>query len=232
MHLATAQGEIYIKLPKALRYSSMQILHSGAWVQVQGYQKHDPSTGESKYKALTIVPTGPCLPLPEHQSVKQSSVKQSCPDLHVISPLSSEPSPPPRGKIMVCKKSSCRKRGSKDLCKALSQTLATSNLKAQVEISGMGCIGKCKAGPNILIMPDKEKYTRVKPSQAAEIIHAHFETHPAVDPHPAQNNLNQTPGLIAVSPTQQSDPAPSSGPPSSSNRPRENALISHAKVLN
>lgn len=59
IYLATAQGELYVKLPKSLRYTSMQILESGAWVCVTGHQKF--KHGKRKLKALSIARTSPCF---------------------------------------------------------------------------------------------------------------------------------------------------------------------------
>ncbi|PZD73080.1 Ferredoxin, 2Fe-2s [Acaryochloris thomasi RCC1774] len=149
IYLATAQGEVYVKLPKSLRYTSMQMLESGAWVCVKGHQKI--KHGKRKLKALSIVRTNPCTD-EETMSKSKGSVKQ----------------------IKVCQKSSCRKRGSKAICKALNKSLKQTGLKKKVALQDVGCMGKCKAGPNISILPDKTRYTHVRPKQVAGIIQQHF----------------------------------------------------------
>lgn len=149
LYLATAQGEVYIKLPKALRYSSMQILESGVWVTVRGYQKTSPKTGKRKLKAFSIVLTNPCSD--EETMPKTKSAK-----------------------IQVCQKSGCRKRGSKGVCKILKKELKQVGLKKKVPLQETGCMGKCKSGPNIRILPDKARYTDVRPKQVAGIIQRHF----------------------------------------------------------
>ncbi|MGF1600434.1 MAG: (2Fe-2S) ferredoxin domain-containing protein [Thermosynechococcaceae cyanobacterium] len=148
IYLATAQGELYIKLPKSLRYTSMQILESGAWVCVKGYQniKH----GKRKLKALTVVRTSPCTD--EEMMSKKCSASQ----------------------IKVCQKSGCRKRGSKEICKALTKGLKKTGLKKDVMLQDIGCMGKCKSGPNLFVLPDKTRYTHVRPKQVAGIIQQHF----------------------------------------------------------
>lgn len=148
IYLATAQGELYIKLPKSLRYTSMQILESGAWVCVKGYQK--TKHGKRKFKALSIVRTSPCSD--ENSMSKKCSASQ----------------------IKVCQKSGCRKRGSKAICKALTKSLKKTGLKKKVMLQDIGCMGKCKSGPNLFILPDKARYTHVRPKQVAGIIEQHF----------------------------------------------------------
>ncbi len=79
IYLATAQGELYIKLPKSLRYTSMRTMESGAWVCVRGYQKS--KNGRRKLKALSINRTNPCTeeenlcPSPNARPVTSRSVK-------------------------------------------------------------------------------------------------------------------------------------------------------------
>ncbi len=148
IHLATAQGEVYIKLPKSLRYTSMQTLESGVWVCVIGHQK--VKNGKRKLKALSIALASPCTD--EEAMPKKCSASQ----------------------IKVCQKSGCRKRGSKAICKALNKSLKKTGLQKKVSLKDIGCMGKCKSGPNILVVPDKTRYTHVRPKQVSGIIQQHF----------------------------------------------------------
>ncbi|MGB7413328.1 MAG: (2Fe-2S) ferredoxin domain-containing protein [Thermosynechococcaceae cyanobacterium] len=76
--------------------------------------------------------------------------------------------------INICQKSGCRKRGSKAVCKALTKSLKKTGLKKKVMLQETGCMGKCKSGPNISILPDKIRYTQVSPNQVAGIIEHHY----------------------------------------------------------
>jgi (2Fe-2S) ferredoxin len=148
LYLATAQGEVYIKLPKSLRYTSMQMLESGVWVCIKGYQQ--AKNGEQRLNALSLALTSPCIN--GETMSKKCSVSQ----------------------IEVCQKSGCRKRGSKAICKALAKSLKQTGLQKKVALHETGCMGKCKSGPNIFILPDKTRYTHVRPKQIAGIVQQHF----------------------------------------------------------
>ena len=157
VRLATDQGEQMIKLPKGLRYASAAILRPGAWVQVQGQQKTDLKTGETKLKALAIAPTSPIEALPS-----------------IPAPEPVVASVPVGGRIRVCQKSSCRQRGSQAVWSALTSTLDSAGLQDTVQLQPVKCLGKCKAGPNLIVLPGKVRYSQVKPKQVPEIVQQHF----------------------------------------------------------
>ncbi|MDZ4871365.1 MAG: hypothetical protein CLLPBCKN_000753 [Chroococcidiopsis cubana SAG 39.79] len=81
-----------------------------------------------------------------------------------------------KASILVCQKSDCVKRGANGVCKALQASLNERGLENEVEIKPTGCLKQCKAGPNVVVMPDKTRYTRVQTEQVAELIDKHFTT--------------------------------------------------------
>lgn len=160
IRLATSQGEQYIKLAKSLRPVCADILQPGTWIQVQGYQKVNIKTGKIKLKAKTIVPA-----LPGSSSDTSNTLVQLFPE-----PASNTQ----KGKIRICQKSSCRKRGSQQVFTALNSALQASGKDKEIQLQPMGCIGKCKAGPNLVVLPDKARYTKVKPKNITNILQQHF----------------------------------------------------------
>lgn len=155
MQVATAEGECEIKLAKELRAAlSRQVLTPGVWVQVTGEKKLKPETGEVKLKGYTVAIAGP-NPTPT-----------------VISPTE-EPTKP-QACILVCQKSDCCKRGAMQVCQALAAELRDRGLEDQVTIKGTGCMKQCKAGPHIVIVPDKTAYRRLDASEIPDIIEKHF----------------------------------------------------------
>lgn len=75
--------------------------------------------------------------------------------------------------ILVCQKSDCCKRGANRLMQALQAELDDRGLTDHVKIRGTGCMKQCKSGP-ALVMPDKSRYTRIRPEQVAGLIDKHF----------------------------------------------------------
>lgn len=155
LHLATSEGERWIKLSKESRASLNRVLAPGEWIQISGIQKLDPKTGELKLKAYQIVSTTPNRPgiIPQPPEAKPAKAKAN---------------------ILVCQKSDCRKRGSQGVCRALEAALGDRGLENQVSIKGTGCMNKCKAGPNIVFTSDKTRYSRVSPQEIPTLVEKHF----------------------------------------------------------
>lgn len=79
-----------------------------------------------------------------------------------------------KGKILVCRKSSCSKRGGKQLYTALIETLKELNLQDQVSIELTGCQKQCKKAPSLILMPGKVKHAYVHPDDLAYLLKTHF----------------------------------------------------------
>lgn len=149
--VATSQGDCTIKLAKSLRYNFQLRLIPGDWLQISGEKQFDSKTCKLKLKADQIIPS----------TVSQEVIL---------------PAPIDKGKasILVCQKSSCMKRGGKEACQAMQTALQIRGLSEQVSIKGTGCLKDCKAGPNIVMMPDKKRYTKVEATQIPALIDKHF----------------------------------------------------------
>ncbi|MBW4649549.1 MAG: (2Fe-2S) ferredoxin domain-containing protein [Kastovskya adunca ATA6-11-RM4] len=170
LRIATASGEHYIKLSKALQSFLREELEPGDWIQISGKQKYKPKSGELKLKAETVRTTAPTVP-PKQQEVFLPSVAES------------KPASKTKDCIMVCQKSSCQKRGAGAVCQAVAESLQQQGLEDQVAIKGTGCMKQCKKGPCVVFMPDKSRYTGVQSKDVPELVEKHFA---------AKLNLEQT----------------------------------------
>ncbi|HEY9601893.1 MAG TPA: (2Fe-2S) ferredoxin domain-containing protein [Allocoleopsis sp.] len=153
LQVATATGDRVIKLSKYLRGSIREALQPGDWVQIYGEQKLK-KTGELKLKAL---------------AVKSIAVAQP----PSLSPPASV-APKPKACVMICQKSSCRKRGAAEVAQAVQDTLCDRGLEDQVAIKDTGCMKQCKQGPCMVFMPDKSRYTGVTPERVNILVDRHF----------------------------------------------------------
>ncbi len=79
-----------------------------------------------------------------------------------------------KGKILLCRKSSCAKRGGKNLYSALTETLEELGLKDQVTIQLTGCQKQCKKAPSLILMPGKVKHAYVNPNDLTSLLKAHY----------------------------------------------------------
>ncbi len=154
LRMKVEEREYWLKIPKKLRQDVDRSLLSGTWLEVTGNRELKKKTGFFELEATTVKmlanPDIPCAVIvPETAS---SSV----------------------GKILVCQKSSCWKRGGESICQRLEKQLDDQGLGDRVEIKLTGCLKQCKKGPNVVIMPDKTRYSQVKPRQVQELLDKHF----------------------------------------------------------
>jgi (2Fe-2S) ferredoxin len=154
LRLATAEGECCIKLSKSIRGCLSQGLIAGDWIEVSGERILDWKRGQLKLKAYEVK-----LIRPSHAGLTP--------------PVAAKPAKP-QACILVCEKSDCCQKGAMEVCKALAGELRDRGLEQSVTIKKTGCMKQCKAGPNIVIMPDKTNYRRVSPQEIPDLIEKHF----------------------------------------------------------
>lgn len=157
LRLATAEGEVWIKLTKEARASVGGIILPGDWVQVWGEKVIKDDT-EERLKAYRLSVISP---------------RQATTVLPAVATMPDRQKPAAKATILVCQKSDCIKRGGKGVCKALEAALDDRNL-GQVTVKGTGCMKHCKSGPTIVFMPDKTRYTHVTPAEIPALIDKHF----------------------------------------------------------
>ena len=177
LRLATASGEYAVKLPKPLRVTLSPTLMPGEWLQLAGQQTWDPKKGTLKLEADSVRLTAPVSqPVEQARSLGAAPVAQEGAIASVPQTRSVQAE-----KIFVCGKSDCCKRGGKAVTQALEQALSDRQLSDRVTIKATGCMKRCKAGPN-LVMPDKTRYSRIRPEEIPTLVDRHFQ--PALSPTP------------------------------------------------
>lgn len=163
INLRIADDVQMIKLPKSVRLMLFRYLQTGDWVRVMGAESMDKTTGEPRLKAREVVRLKPVEvvtnPTDNVRTQNRSKMKKK------------KTSP----KILICQKSTCRKRGANQICHQVKTVLAARGLTDTVQVKLTGCMDKCKAGPNLVVMPHKQRYTKVKPDQIPDLIAQHFQ---------------------------------------------------------
>ncbi len=162
IHLIDPQGSYRLKLAKSLR-SILPPLKERDFIRAIGIRTLDLEKQTYKFKAEYIWLLG-----------------AENPALEPAPPASSNPLP--CGKILVCQKSDCWKRGGKEACQLLEQTLASQGLADRVEVKKTGCLKHCKAGPNLVVLPDKTHYSRVRSRDIPKLVAQHFPIEPESTP--------------------------------------------------
>lgn len=159
--------KLQIKLGKSLRQMIFTYLEPRDWVSVEGKYKLDASSGEVVWKACEIVKLSP----KQVEKVKAKVVKQKSSDVldRGKKAKSKQKSAKP-ARVLICQKSSCRKRGSMAVSQAVEDAIADMGCEDKVKIKHTGCMGHCKAGPNVVVLPKGGSYKRVKPKDARSLL--------------------------------------------------------------
>ena len=76
----------------------------------------------------------------------------------------------PCDRILVCRKKNCDRKGATHIWNALADQLNQKGDEAQVSLQSVKCLGKCKHGPVIQVLPTGLKYTQVRPEQASALL--------------------------------------------------------------
>jgi (2Fe-2S) ferredoxin len=187
LNLSTPDGEYCIKLSKEARTSVQGVLIPGNGIWVLGEKTINPETQEVKYKARLIRPVLPGQNLSAHDSTADSTAVSPTPLAAPV--LSGMPMPAEgpaseksashcpekrKGSILMCQKSDCMKRGGRAVLQTLQQTLGDRGLTDEVAIKMTGCMKHCKAGPNLVVMPNKTRYSQIKAKEIPALIDQHF----------------------------------------------------------
>lgn len=147
-------GEVQIKISKELRRSLASTLVPGDKIQVAGVSKLKQSTGELKLKAYRITPIAV-------SSERTMSAAKALPSQ-------------PKVKILLCQKSGCLKRGGRELCQALEAIVRDRGLQERVTIERTSCLKCCSSGPNLVFMPGKTYYSRIRPNAIVDLLEKHL----------------------------------------------------------
>ena len=156
LQLTTEEEEYSIKVAKELRKNLAKHLKPGCWLKVTGMKKHELHKGEVKYKAYRI------------------ELLEKKPSCKFAGDRTSAKTTKSKAKVLFCNKSTCWKKGGKSACQSLQNELKKRGIADQVEIKTVGCLKQCKKAPNIVIMPDKARYSRVKPNQVSSFVEKHL----------------------------------------------------------
>jgi (2Fe-2S) ferredoxin len=175
LRIVVAEREYWIKLPKEMRHTFNPEIIPGCWLDVIGIRKQS-KTGKLKLEATEVrLADSSVSKLDFNGSLAQRrrGAEEKRGENLSLSRFS-RGSQVAQTRIFVCRKSSCQKKGGRAICQAIEESLRTHQLEEEVEVKLTGCLKQCKHGPNLIIMPDKARYGRVKPEQIPELLARHL----------------------------------------------------------
>jgi (2Fe-2S) ferredoxin len=80
-------------------------------------------------------------------------------------------------RVLICQKSSCRQRGSMAVVQAMEGAIAQSSCPQKIFIQATGCMKRCQAGPNVVMLPGGS-YSQVTPADGRSLIQTRLSTTP------------------------------------------------------
>ena len=156
LYLSTPEEDYAIAVAKSPTSPLRQQLQPGCYLKVTGMRKYKLHQDQLEYKAYRIE----LLPFPV--------ISPSDPDTTAIQ--STTKTTKPKVKVLFCQNSDCWQKGGKVACELLKTELSNEGMIDQVEIKTTGCMKQCKQAPNIVVMPGRKRYSRVKPQELSALI--------------------------------------------------------------
>ncbi|MGK7913888.1 MAG: (2Fe-2S) ferredoxin domain-containing protein [Synechococcus sp.] len=171
--------QMTVKLPKTLRHSvQRQRFVPGDRVRCIGRSQIDFDARVIKLKAYYFLPLSlqkdsrPLHLVPATPTVSSDSAEPCLSEVNRCpSTLGKK-----RAKILVCRKSGCKKRGGHRLVAALERTLKEQQLQDRVEIQYTGCQKRCSRAPSLTVMPGKHHYDRLNLKNLPALLEEQFCT--------------------------------------------------------
>ena len=77
--------------------------------------------------------------------------------------------------VLLCGSGDCKKRGSKEVRKALKEELRGRGMVGGIRIDSVGCLGLCKHGPNAIVYPGGTWYLGLTEGDIPEVVERHLE---------------------------------------------------------
>jgi (2Fe-2S) ferredoxin len=161
LRIIIANQEYWFKPSKELRQTFDPAIVPGSWIEIEGYSE------PGKYGTVKL----------RAEKVKLAH----SPNINQLDLIATPDQPKhQQGKacILICQKSDCWKRRGQEVYQAIEANLEQQGLRDTVQIKKTGCLKQCKQGPNLVILPDKARYSCVQPENIPELITKHLQHFP------------------------------------------------------
>ncbi|MEY3299300.1 MAG: hypothetical protein RLZZ597_2560 [Cyanobacteriota bacterium] len=101
----------------------------------------------------------------KHESQKYGSPTYGSPKLSSKQSATTKPAC-----IQVCRKGKCFRQGGQRILQAIQSEVEANPDLQHITVEGTGCMGACKQGPNLRVMPQKKMHSRVTPDRAIALL--------------------------------------------------------------
>ena len=173
--LKTSKGDFYFKVPHKLHKRLDCQLYPNVKLEVKGKVDISPKKAKIKFQLEQIkVLSAPSSPAPFDLQFFQGEALENSAVLENNSALENNQTSEIKGKILLCKKSSCWKRGGKEIYNRITEELRGQGLDDRITVKKTGCMGRCKSAPNLIVLPGKNRYKCFNQEKINTLIDTHF----------------------------------------------------------
>ena len=173
--LKTPKGNFYFKIPHKLHKRLNCQLYPNVKLEVQGKVDICPKKAKIKLELeqIKVLSTSPSPPPFDLEFFNNTTLENST-TLDNNTTLENGTTSEPKGKILLCKKSSCWKRGGKAIYDKITEELREQGLDNSITVKKTSCMGRCKSAPNLVVLPDKARYKCFNQEEVNSLIDTHF----------------------------------------------------------
>ena len=147
LYLSTPEADYSMVVVKEQKNVLNKYLKPGCHLKVTGMRKYKLHQEKIEYKVYRI---------------------ELLPQQAITNTISTNAKP--KAKVLICQSSTCWQKGGKAAYETLQTELQAKGITNEVEIITTGCLKQCKQAPNLVIMPGKNRYSRVQPKQLSQLI--------------------------------------------------------------
>ena len=172
--LKTPKGNFCFKIPHKLHKRLNCQLYPNVKLEVKGKADICPKKAKIKLKIeqINVLSTSPS-PSPFDLEFFDTALENGA-ILESSNTVANSTTSEPKGKILLCKKSSCWKRGSKAIYEKITEELREQGLEDSVTVKKTGCMGRCKSAPNLVVLPGKNRYECFREGEINRLIKGNF----------------------------------------------------------
>ena len=175
--LKTPKGNFCFKIPHKLHKRLNCQLYPNVKLEVKGKVDIRPKKAKIKIKfkleEINVLSTTPSPP-PFDLEFCNSKTSENSITLENNTALENSTTSELKGKILLCKKSSCWKRGGKAIYEKITEQLQEQGLESSITVKKTGCMGRCKSAPNLVVLPDQARYKCFDKEEVNNLIDTHF----------------------------------------------------------
>lgn len=171
IQLKTPEGKRVVEIPKVLRAIAKTEIAIGDELRIWAMPSSKKDRKKSRKSAAKapqliacqLIPLSPKAKIAASEAAQQKKKEKTKDKRKGAKKLT----------VQLCQKKNCCRRGGDELWtafEAAAQAAKTDAAMREFKLEAVGCLGGCKNGPNIRLLPNNVKHRSVKPSDIKALV--------------------------------------------------------------